>query len=156
MGWEIFTRQMIRTGDPMVTLMASGRVSLNKPAGKRFEDKAIEHVLLLWDKDARRVAIKPITKKDTRSYKLSYASKGNSAGFSAVTFFRYINYNWDKTRSYDLEWNDDENMYVFTIPAADLTGSPRWYRNPNSPKKPRLPKSGSRQKESAQAHIVTQ
>ncbi|MGA8764831.1 MAG: hypothetical protein WB562_18325 [Candidatus Sulfotelmatobacter sp.] len=115
----------------MVTLMATGRMSLNKIAGKRLEENAIEHVLLLWDKDVRRVGIKPITKKDTRAYKLSYSSTHNAAGFSAVTFFRFINYDWDKTRSYQIEWNEDENMYVFSIPAEHLSGSARMKRNPN-------------------------
>lgn len=135
MAWEIFTRQVVRTGDPRVTLMSTGRMSLNKIAGKRLEESAVEHVLLLWDKDARRVGIKPITKKDTRAYKLSYSSTHNSAGFSAVTFFRYLNYDWDKTRSYQVEWIEDENMYVFLIPPEHLSGSARTRRNPNWPPK---------------------
>jgi hypothetical protein len=156
MGWEIFTRQVVRTGEPMITLMASGRMSLNKPAGRRFEEKAIEHILLLWDKGERRVAVKPIGKKDARAYKLSYASKGNSAGFSAVTFFRHINYNWDETRSYPMTWNDEENMYIFTIPADHLTGSPRTYRNPQAPPKSknRTIRHIGRQKEHAAAQIT--
>lgn len=149
MSFEIFTRQMVRTGDPMVTLMATGRMSLNKQAGNRLEQKAVERVLLLWDKDSRRVGIKPITKKDPRSYKLSYASRGNSAGFSAVTFFRFINYDWDKTRSYPVEWNEEEDMYIFTIPPEHLTGSARLKRNPNyhAKGKPQPTKPASKQKE---------
>jgi hypothetical protein len=154
MGFEIFTRQMIRTGDPMVTLMATGRMSLNKMAGHRFEQKAVDHVLLLWDKETRQAAIKPISKKDTRSYKLSYASKGNSAGFSAVTFFRFINYDWDETRSYPLEWNEEDNMYIFTIPPEHLSGSARTRRNPNWHPKPKATsKSTGKQKEHA-AHMT--
>ncbi len=155
MGFEIFTRQVIRTGEPMVTLMATGRMSLNKIAGQRFEQLAVDNVLLLWDKDSRRVGIQPIRKKDSRSYKLSYASKGNSAGFSAVTFFRFINYDWDKTRSYLVEWNEDDNMYIFTIPAEHLTGSARTRRNPNWPPKGKGHKP-ARQKEHVAAQMTMQ
>jgi hypothetical protein len=129
MSWEIFSRTMVKTSEPTVTLMRSGRMFLNKSASTRFEEKAVERVLLLWNKESRQVGIKPITKKDTRSYKLSYSGRGNSAGMSAVQFYKYIDYNWEKTLNYPIAWNDDEGMYVFTIPAERLTGSPESRRS---------------------------
>jgi len=122
MGWEIFSRKMVTTSDPTVTLMHSGRMSLNKSATQRLEEKAIERVLLLWDAETHQVGIKPITKKDTRSYKVSYSGRGNSAGLSTVMFYKFINYNWDKTYNYPVTWNDDQGMYVFTIPTERLIG----------------------------------
>jgi hypothetical protein len=129
MSWEIFSRTMVKTSDPTVTLMRSGRMFLNKSASTRFEEKAVERVLLLWNKESRQVGIKPITKKDTRSYKLSYSGRGNSAGMSAVQFYKYIDYNWETTLNYPVIWNDDEGMYVFTIPSERLTGSPESRRS---------------------------
>ena len=134
MGWEIFARTMVTTSDPMVTLMQSGRMSLNKGATKRLEERAIERVLLLWDPQTRQVGIKPITKKDTRSYKVSYSGRGNSAGLSTVMFYKFINYNWDKTQNYPATWNEDEGMYVFTIPADRLTGNNLRTRRNAAPK----------------------
>jgi hypothetical protein len=120
MGFEIFTRKMTRTTDPMVTMMSTGRISLNKTASARLHDKAIDRVVLMWDKDTRRVGIKPFTKRDSRTYKISYSGKGNSAALSTVTFFHFIDYKTDKTRSYPVNWSDDEGMYIFTIPPEHL------------------------------------
>ena len=148
MAFEIFARKMVTTSDPTVTLMHSGRMSLNKSATKRFEERAIERVLLLWDAQTRQVGIKPITKKDNRSYKVSYSGRGNSAGLSVVMFYKYINYNWEKTYNYPVAWNDDEGMYVFTIPAERLTGaSDRTRRNPGKPSAKNAPKLLAKQKE---------
>jgi hypothetical protein len=125
MGWEIFTRTMVQTSEPTVTLQRTGRLALNKSASRRLEEKAVERILLLWNRDTRQVGIKPISKKDTRTYKLTYGGRGNSAACSAVQFYKYIRYNWgEKSHNYPLAWNDDEAMYVFTIPADRLTGSP--------------------------------
>jgi hypothetical protein len=134
MSWEIFTRKMVTTTDPVATMMRSGRMFLNKSATARFEEKAVERVLLYWNQDTRQVGIKPITKKDTRSYKISYSGRGNSAGWSAVMFYKFINYNWDKTRTYPIEWNDEQDMYIFTVPAEHLTGSARKSRSTLAPK----------------------
>jgi len=125
MGFEIFTRQITRTGTPTVTLTTMGRMALNKTATERLIKDAVEFVLLLWDKDTRKVAIRPITKKDTRAYKLSTAGRGNGAGFSCVTFLHHINYDWSKTRSYPIEWNNQEDMFVFSIPKEYLIGKPK-------------------------------
>ena len=129
MGFEIFTRKMTRTTDPMVTLMSTGRIALNKTASARLHDKAIERVVLMWDKDTRRVGIKPFTKRDSRTYKVSFSGKGNSAAMSTTTFLQYINYKMDKTRSYPVSWSDDDDMYIFSIPTEHL-GARRGDRPP--------------------------
>jgi hypothetical protein len=125
MSFEIFTRKVNRSGTPAVTLTTMGRMALNKAASATFEKNATEYVLLMWDKDARKVAIRPITKKDPRAYRLSYAGKGNGAGYSCVTFLNHINYDFSKTRNFPVEWNNEEDMFVFGIPKEFLVGRPK-------------------------------
>src|SRR4051812_28365656 len=81
--YEVFSRKISRVGTPMLTITKLGRIALNKTATARFERDAVEFVILLWDKESRRIAIRPITKKDARAYRVSYGQKGNGAGFSA-------------------------------------------------------------------------
>lgn len=126
MAFEIFTREVVRTTEPMVTITTMGRMALNKSATVILEKNVVEFVLLLWDGDENKVAIRPIGKKDRRAYKLAVGSKGNGAGFSCVTFLNHIKYDWSKTRSFSLEWvSKTEDMFIFTIPEEHLTGRPQ-------------------------------
>lgn len=123
MAYEVFTRKTSRVGSPMVTLSILGRISLNKAATRTLEKDATEFVILLWDREARSIGIRPITKKDPRAYRVSYGKKGNGAGFSAKTFLDHIEYSPDQTRSFPVEWNDQENMFEVQIPVEHFKDS---------------------------------
>ncbi len=115
MPYEIFTRKRIQSGTPAVSFGPMGRVGLNQASTQILQANAVEFILLLWDKDNRRVAIRPITKRDKRAYKLSYTK--SSAQFSGKSFLEYINYDFSETRSFPAEWNEDEGVFEIEIPA---------------------------------------
>jgi hypothetical protein len=125
MAWEIYNRKIMRSIEPTVTLTTLGRVALNKGASAQLEKLAAEYVLLYWDSETNRCGIKVIGKKDQRSYRLHYGKNGNGAGFSAVTFLNHVRYDWSQTRTFPLQWQEDENMFTFAIPAEHLTGLPK-------------------------------
>jgi len=116
MAYEIFTRKVRKLGTPAVTVTKLGRMALNKAATVPFEKQAVENVLVMWDADRRQFAIRPITKKDTRSYKITYGAKGNGAGFSAKTFFDYIGLDFSESRTMSAEWNDQDGMFEVKVP----------------------------------------
>lgn len=116
MAYEIFSRKTSRMGTPMVTITKLGRIALNKTATARFERDAVELVLLMWDKESRKIAIRPISKKEPRAYRVTYGAKGNGAGFSAKTFLDYIELDFTESRNIAIEWNDADNMYEVTVP----------------------------------------
>lgn len=116
MAYEIFSRKTSRMGTPMVTITKLGRISLNKTATVRFEKDAVEFVLLMWDKESRKIAIRPISKKEQRAYRVTYGAKGNGAGFSAKTFLDFIELDFTESRNMPIEWNDTDNMYEVTVP----------------------------------------
>lgn len=119
MGYEVFTRQARRTGTPAVAFTQHGRMALNSAATKALNDLAVEFVVLLWDADARKVAIRPVTKKDPRSYKLNRSGKGEGSGFSAVTFFDHIGFDYKNgTKSFPAEWNADQGILEVSIADA--------------------------------------
>lgn len=116
MAFEIFTRKLRRSGTPSVTFSKLGRMQFNKLATSMFEKDAVENVLLLWDTDRNLVGVRPITKKDSRAYKLHYGEKGNGAGFSAKTFFDYIGVDYSESKSYGIEAGDGDILMTFQIP----------------------------------------
>ncbi len=120
MTWEIFTRKVRRGGNPSITFNKLGRLALNKPATAKFEQDAVEFVLLLWDPVKRQIGIRPITKKDNRSYRLAYGKRGNGAGFSAKTFFDYIGIDYSESRQFPVRWDEGESMYIAEIPTENF------------------------------------
>ncbi len=120
MPYEIFTRKVTRAGSPTIAFSKSGRLMLNKSATLALEKDHVEHVLALWDKENRKVAIRPITKKDVRAYTLKYANRNAGSYFSAKTFFDYIGVKYDATIAFPAKWVDDGALLEAEIPIGYL------------------------------------
>lgn len=127
MPFEIFARKTVRRGTPSVTTTKLGRIAINKAATEPFEKNAVEFVLLLWDAASHTFAIRPISKKDARSYRVTYGEKGNGAGFSAKTFLDYIGLDFSSSRSMPAMWNKDSDQLEVQVPTEYLNDS----RQPN-------------------------
>ncbi len=121
MSWEVFSRKVVRTDNPNVTITTMGRMAFNKSATSFFEKEKITHVLSMWNGERLMCGIKAALEPETRAYKLSFGIRGNGAGFSAVTFLNHIRYDWASTRSFPLHWDDAQAMFTFRIP-ADFIG----------------------------------
>lgn len=120
MAYEIFTRKIRKLQTAAVTLNSYGRMQFNKSATARLEKDAVENILLLWDKDSRKVGLRSISKKDPRAYKVAYGAKGNGAGFSTKTFFDYIGLDYSESRTIPVEIGDGEILMEFQIPEEGL------------------------------------
>jgi hypothetical protein len=118
--YEIFEKKAIRVGSPAVTFSSKDRMAMNTFAAKIFHKSAVEYVLLLWDREHRKVAIKPLSKKDPRAYRLTYGLKANGASFSARSFMNHIG--WDSKEKFTAPavWNEDQSILEFELPAEKL------------------------------------
>lgn len=119
-AYEIYTKKNTRTSSPFVSFSPRGRIGLNHAATAIMEERAVEFVLVLWD-NGHRVAIRPITKKDPRAYRLSRSK--SSSMFSAKSFLEFIRYDLSKTRTFPAKWNEDEGLLEIEIPAEHLKDS---------------------------------
>jgi hypothetical protein len=120
MAWEVFTKKVIRTGDPVITLGKMGRIAFNIHATAILRTNQVTHVQLLWDKDTNRCAVKPSSSKETGAYTVTYTNRDNGSGFSAVTFLNYIRYDWTETRAFNADWDETARMFVFEIPKEHI------------------------------------
>ena len=123
MAWEVYTRQVIRTGEPAITITKMGRIAINKLASEILEKDKATHVLVLWDKENFKCGIKIANSKDIGAYTLTPGFNGNGAGFSAVTFLNYIKYDRTTTRSFTAEWDESGKIFVFSIPKEHFGGT---------------------------------
>jgi hypothetical protein len=128
MGFEIYTKEFqSKSLAPMIAISPLGRCSLNRAAAEMFDKDAVQTVLLLWDKDGYRFAIRPIAKKDPRSFNVRYTRKdklATSAAFSGVMFLKHIGYDFTETKSYPIRWNAEEAHFEVELPKERFGGVP--------------------------------
>ena len=116
MGYEIYKREVVRVSTPAITLNKRGRLVFNVSATKKLNDMGVENAFLLWDKDHRRFAIRPTSKKDERAVKVRFAAKRKWAAISAKGFLEHIGHDLTKTVSLPAVWNDTESMFEVSMP----------------------------------------
>src|SRR5690348_7296658 len=120
MGYEIYVREFAsKSTTPTITISPLGRCSLNRSAAAMFDKDAVENVLLMWDKESLKFAIRPITKKDARAFNIRYSKKDKAvtgAQFSGVMFLRHIKYDFSKTATYPIQWNNEASLFEVELP----------------------------------------
>ena len=116
MGYEIYQRVVLRVSTPAITLNKRGRLVFNVSATKKLDDLGVENAFLLWDKEHRKFAIRPTSKKDPRAVKVRFAAKRKWAAISAKGFLEHIGHNLTKTVSLPAVWSDTENMFEVAMP----------------------------------------
>lgn len=124
MPFEIYTKErQSKSLAPMLSISAKlGRCTLNRAAAEMFDKDAVQTVLLLWDADTHRIAIRPIPKKDPRSFNVRYArdkkdKRAMSAAFSGVMFLKHVGYDMSDTKSYPLQWVPEQAHFEVQLPA---------------------------------------
>jgi hypothetical protein len=123
MAYEVFSRKAPRIISPAISIHHSGRIYLNQGASGHLLKGAAKQVLLLWDKEHLRLAIKPLNKKDNRAYKIAYSHKGSGAGVTAKGFLEWIGYNSEPgTLTLNAEWNEREGMFEVELPSEKIKG----------------------------------
>jgi hypothetical protein len=125
MGYEVQSASTERApaGRPVLTIQPSGAVRANIEACKVLKELGAERVLLLWDKDRRKIGIAAAAKNDARSYKLRYDSDLRSAQFSAKATFKRLG--WSADHSVRVPVHLSDKMLEGTLPAEHLTGAAR-------------------------------
>jgi hypothetical protein len=119
--FEIFSRYGNRINrPPTVAIAKQGRIQLNKAATEFFgpDLEAINWVLLMWDKSAKKVGIRPLRKKDKRGYRINFNPNGGAA-LSSKSFMDFIGYDREQTRWFPARWNEDEQVLEVELVEVD-------------------------------------
>jgi hypothetical protein len=109
-----------KSTSPTVTISPLGRCALNRAAAEILSKDAVENVLLLWDVEAKKFAIRSVGKKDHRSFPMRYSRKDEKtvvgAAFSGVMFLKHIGYDYSRTGTYSVVRSADGAMYEVQLP----------------------------------------
>ncbi len=113
MAYEIFTRKIARMGTPVLSFSKIGQLTFNQSAARILQKDAVEYVLLMWDPEAKKLAIKTTSnKKDSRAYRIRYNDKGNGASFSCKTFLDYVGIDYYERKRLPIEINAGNEIIV--------------------------------------------
>ena len=128
MAWEVYVKESrTRTSSPMLTIgLKLGRCALNRAAAAMFEREGVEYVLLMFDKTARKMGLRSVTKKDPRAFPVRYARSKDKgvigAAFSGITFLRHIGYDFSTSQGYPIKWDADETVFEVQLPEERFHG----------------------------------
>jgi hypothetical protein len=115
MAYTIYDKKNSRVLPLAVTITAAGRISLNAPLTRIFHKNAFKAVLLLFDSGEKRIALRPVTTKDTRSYSLSYGPDLSQVSLSGRSFLK--EFGWDgKVHKIPAHWDADKSVVEFNMP----------------------------------------
>jgi hypothetical protein len=103
-----------------------GRCALNRAAAALFERENVEFVLFMFDKAAYKMGMRPVSKKDPRSFAVRLSrskDKGVTGGaLSGVTFLQHIGYDLSTTQQYPIKWDSEESIFEVQLPEERFQG----------------------------------
>jgi hypothetical protein len=123
--YEIFERKTTRVVEPAVTFAPQGRLAFNATVHRLFTKNVVENVLLLFDRDQRKVAVRPIAKKDTKSYKVTYSKGKTGCNLSGKAFLDWAKIDYSKTHTYPAQWNENEGLLEIVLPQEAFRDRPK-------------------------------
>jgi hypothetical protein len=115
MAYEAFTRTSVRISEPALTFTATGRIVLNAAATRVILEAGIKSVLLLWDKDNKKIALKATTKTDKNGFAIS-TTRGYSGSLRAKSFLSHIGWSPTQRQTLTAVWNQKERMLEVALP----------------------------------------
>jgi len=131
MAYTIFEKQYpSKSLSPTITISPLGRCTLNRAAAELLSKDAVDLVLLLWDKDVKKFALRPISKKDHRAFQIKYFKKKTDpniivgAAFSGVMFLKSIGYAMQPTGTYPFARSEDGSLFEVQLPQERFNQQP--------------------------------
>ena len=115
MAYEVYQRTSFRVEDPALSLTPDGKIALNAPAVRLLREANVKFVLLLWDKNNRKVALKAAVKGDTNAYAVSGVGS-HSATIRAKPFLRHVGWKGLKRTTLPATWHEKDKMFEVFLP----------------------------------------
>jgi hypothetical protein len=118
----VFNKGNVRIAGPGVSISRYARFSFNRSATNAMKEKDASRVLLLWDKDTKKIGIKPLPKgeRDKRAYDVNSVRKDGTSFLHAKAFLEWMGYDYGENRSFELIWNTKEAVFEIAVSAEHI------------------------------------
>ena len=98
---------------PKISIRANGQIGFNQGAVEKCNLKNFEFVVLYFDKDAKRIGMRPTNEKEDGVCKIQIRDMNGAVG--AKSFLDYYSVDYKKTERYDPTWDDTNKMIVISL-----------------------------------------
>lgn len=113
--FKVYEQKQTQGREPSVSITKAGAFVLNTGSMAAFF-KGCDYAKLFWDAENSKVGIKPMKKKDTLSYSLSYGKNKTVGWISGKSFLKNIGIEYKgKTISHPAVWNEKEKLVEFVV-----------------------------------------
>jgi hypothetical protein len=117
MAFEEFTHKKRPVSDvPMVSILKQGVFGINQTCYKKYF-KDYKYVIMLFDKEENKIGLKPTNNASHNTYTIRTSREGRLTNISAIAFLNHYGIKHDETRSYNCNWNEQEE--ILEIPLSD-------------------------------------
>ena len=112
MGFELFTQASGRGFKPKASLRRNAQIGFNQGAIRRFDLRNYKYATLYFDRERRLIGIKLHTEEPPEGG-VNLQIKEKTGWVSAKAFLDVFELPYDKTRRFELRFDDDEKTLVF-------------------------------------------
>ena len=122
MAYEMYQRTSTRVETPSLSIVPDGRIALNAASARTIHAAGVNTVVLLYDRVARKIALRATHRSDKNGYAVTFAPDRHSATLRAKSFVMHIG--WTSTRRIPLaaSWDAQQKMLEALVPPEYLTG----------------------------------
>ena len=113
MGFEKFTL-VGKSFAPRVSIWSRGQIGFNNGAVSRYKLDEFSHIVFFFDRELNKVGLRFTNDgSEEGAVNLNKRSTGISAGMKS--FLDYHNVDYTETAQYDLEFDEEEGLYVVDL-----------------------------------------
>lgn len=119
MAYEIFKRTNARVENPTLAITPDARIAINAAAVRILLEAGVRSVLLLWDSQNGKLALKAAPKGDKNAYALSISDK-HSGSLRPKSFLTHVGWQAERRETFNANWNEKEKMLEIILPMGRL------------------------------------
>lgn len=99
---------------PKISIWDRGQIMFNKGAIHRFEIDKYKYAVIYYDKDSNRIGFS-FTNDQYEDGALKITNRNSAISISVRAFLQYYNINHDKTKRYDINFDEKSKLYTIKL-----------------------------------------
>jgi hypothetical protein len=113
MGFERFIKKG-RSYKPRVSIWSRGQIGFNQGAVEKHNLNSYTYAILFYDEHTKRVGIQ-FTNDESEAGAIKLVKRTAGFSFSARAFLDSIDYDYSKTKKYDMEFDQEAQLFIIQI-----------------------------------------
>ncbi len=114
MAFQRFTKTRSRGYTPKASIWSRGQIGFNQGAVEKFKIPDFDYAILFYDRDARKIGVS-FTNDEKEEGATKISKRATGASISARAFLDFYEIEHSKTKKYDIDYEEQENLYVMQL-----------------------------------------